>query len=142
MRYRGVRRQGIGMSRFIIATLCLFSALDDRTDRTDVSRLPCVMIYFLCVCQFMIDWTANGCFLLTLTCCTMSHLYISLMVFIFWIHRSMHLMILLNSIAVYSSMFYTANIDCLVECLSNRKIRPSIENQRKGNFSWKRLMSP
>jgi hypothetical protein len=49
MRYRGVRRQGKGMCRFIIATVGLFPALDDRTGRTDVSRLPCVMIYFLVV---------------------------------------------------------------------------------------------
>jgi hypothetical protein len=47
MRYRGVLETGKGMRRFVIATLCLFPALDDSTGRTDVSRPPCVMISFL-----------------------------------------------------------------------------------------------
>lgn len=36
-----------------------------------------------------------------LTCCTMFHLYISLTMFIFWIYRSMHLIILLKYNKIY-----------------------------------------
>jgi hypothetical protein len=61
MRYRGVRRQGTRICLFIIATVCLvLSWMTEQVGRYVMATM--CDDYFLCVCRFIIDWTAKGCF--------------------------------------------------------------------------------